>query len=58
MTTNERMNASRYKHFNDNATGKIKSPFTWVKDLFDLSPIICYLLLNLSVSGMEFIFVD
>lgn len=28
MTTNERMNASRYKHFNDTATGRIKSPFT------------------------------
>eukprot|EP00112_Aurelia_sp_Birch-Aquarium-sp1_P013423 Seg2847.7 transcript_id=Seg2847.7/GoldUCD/mRNA.D3Y31 product="Palmitoyltransferase ZDHHC17" protein_id=Seg2847.7/GoldUCD/D3Y31 len=27
MTTNERMNSTRYRHFNDSRTGKIQSPF-------------------------------
>jgi len=29
MTTNERMNAGRYRHFQDRELGGIKSPFSW-----------------------------
>eukprot|EP00795_Rhopilema_esculentum_P011354 gene11354-21546_t len=42
MTTNERMNAARYRHFNDNTTGQIRSPFTRgviqnIADFFEIS---------------------
>lgn len=42
MTTNERMNSSRYQHFNNLQTGKIQSPFTRsmcqnIADFFEFS---------------------